>query len=308
MTGRIVLLGAFISISLSLSAYSALAYNVGDVVEIQPTMMKNPAMGMWYRGKVTATKDGGFTVLADDGTEYLMGSDPKWIRTAAPTVQGSGPALSTGRSSTGATTSGASVPSGTSARTYKVGDVVEVQASMRKDPATGLWSRGKVTAVRKDGGLTVLGDDGSEFLIWTDPPIWIRPASPNAQRTNTVSAKANSSTRSQSVSTTFPAMGSPPDGEYTCMKISGSSLINLGTLEIRGGTYRGLSKTGGFSPMVISGAGNITWSQGLRGMPDGWKITDSRYIGGDELGRPLIKIYYRSGSGWNEVMDALKEH
>ena len=346
MNGRTVLLGALISISLSLSAYSALAYNVGDVVEIQPSMMKNPAMGMWYRGKVTATKNGGLTVVADDGTEYLMVIDPRWIRTAAPVAQGSVPgsgvgfgavsAAGAGRSSTGATTSGAFGPSGSSSRTYKVGDVVEVQASMRTDPSKGLWSRGKVTALRKNGGLTVLGDDGSEFLIWTDPPIWIRPASPsskgstsgsaagtsrsstgisasgasiptgNSTRANIGSAKANSS--AGSASTVLPAKGSPPDGEYNCMKISGSSLIHLGTLEIRGGTYRGLSKAGGFSPMIVSGGGNITWSQGLRGMPEGWKVTDSRYVGGDEHGRPLIKIYYRSGSGWNEVMDALKEH
>jgi hypothetical protein len=92
------------------------------------------------------------------------------------------------------------------------------------------------------------------------------------------------------------------------MKISSGQLIHLGTLEIRNGTYRGLDKTGGFAPMNINGAGNITWSQGLRGMPDGWQLKESRYVGGDSMGRPLIQIYYRSKSGWNEMMDALKEN
>ena len=353
MNGRTVILGAIISVALSLSAYSALAFNVGDVVEIKPSMIKNPAMGTWYRGKITALRSGGgFTVVADDGAEYLMYNDPRFIKTAAPASQGSASGSATGSGgfpvsagtsssggisigagagggfSTGATASGATSAGG-AAKSYKVGDIIEIQASMRTDPSTGLWTRGKVIALKKNGGLTVLGEDGSEYLMWTGKPQYIRPASSTAPFRpatgpsgsyggNSTSKPSLSPGNSTGANTGFPkpnssasdrpAKGAPPDGEYNCMKISSGSLIHLGTLEIRGGTYRGLDKTGGFAPMVINGAGNITWSQGLRGMPNGWKVYDSRYVGGDSQGRPLIQIYYRSGSGWNEMMDALKEH
>jgi hypothetical protein len=126
MFSRKTLFRALISISLSLIVTSAMAYNIGDVVEIQPSMMNNPAMGLWYRGKVTAIKqDGRLTVVADDGTEYLMATDPKWIRAASPTAQGptAGSVPGGSRSSAGVTTSGATIPSGISTKTYKVSDV-----------------------------------------------------------------------------------------------------------------------------------------------------------------------------------------
>jgi len=255
MNVRTRLLGALVSISLSVCGSFAFAYNVGDVVEVQPSMMKNPAMGMWYRGKVTGVKGPGMLiVVADDGTEYLISTDPpKWIRAASPVSPG---AVSTGMTQ-GAVTGAAA---GTS--------------QLSTNPTTS-------------------GVPLSSF---------------SSGRTQARPSQAQTTAASATAGRIFPAKGLPPNGEYTCMKISSGSLIGLGTLEIRNGTYRGLSKDGGFSPIVTNSDGTLGWSAGLRGMPDGWKITDSRYIGGDEHGRPLIKIYYRSKSGWNEVMDALKEH
>lgn len=104
------------------------------------------------------------------------------------------------------------------------------------------------------------------------------------------------------------AAGNPPDGHYNCSKISGSSLINLGTLVIKSGTYRGLEDSGEFHKFTVDASGNITWSAGLVGFPDGWKITRSKYLGIDKYShKPLIKIYYTSPRGAAEELDAMQE-
>lgn len=98
----------------------------------------------------------------------------------------------------------------------------------------------------------------------------------------------------------------PPEGEYNCHKISSGQLIGLGTLDIRGKTYR-VGKEDAFAPFTMDGAGNITWSAGINFMPDGWKILSSAYKGLTKEGQPLIIINYQSKSGNNEVMDCVKE-
>lgn len=102
------------------------------------------------------------------------------------------------------------------------------------------------------------------------------------------------------------ALGAPPDGAYNCIKISGNQLISLGTLEIKGRTYRGMAG-GAFAPFTLDADNAMVLSKGLTGMPDGWKITSVKYTGKDEEGRPLIRISYRSKSGFAEVIDAVME-
>jgi hypothetical protein len=101
------------------------------------------------------------------------------------------------------------------------------------------------------------------------------------------------------------APGPIPDGSYNCHKISGSQLIGLGTLEIRGKTYR-VSDKDAFAPFSVDGAGKITWSAGISFLPDGWKVTGSEYRG-LVSGKPMINIRYVSGSGNHEVIDCVKE-
>lgn len=270
MNNRTVLLSALISISFSLNALSVLAYGVGDVIEVQPSMMNDPSMGYWYRATVKAiTPDGRLKVLADDGTEYLISQDPpKWIRAAA---------------------SGSSV--------IEPGATGSASAGASRTTHSGSGNGG----VPVSGNFSVGGSAGSTSSATRHNPSATTYSAPRATSVQTSSTPA-------STSGTRAAKGAPPNGEYNCMKISSGQLIHLGTLEIRNGTYRGLDKTGGFAPMNINGAGNITWSQGFRGMPEGWQLKESRYVGGDSMGRPLIQIYYRSKSGWNEMMDALKEN
>jgi hypothetical protein len=100
--------------------------------------------------------------------------------------------------------------------------------------------------------------------------------------------------------------GTPPSGKYVAQKISpGGQLIGLGDLEIRGNTYRGIAG-GNFAPFSVSG-GNITWSAGITGMPNGWVIRKSVYLGLDDMKRPYIRVYYRSTSGFNDAFDCIRE-
>jgi hypothetical protein len=97
----------------------------------------------------------------------------------------------------------------------------------------------------------------------------------------------------------------PPSGTYVCQKISGSALIGLGNLEIRGDTYSGFGG-GSFAPFTVSD-GNIAWTRGIRGLPDGWTVTSSQFAGPDYLGRPLIKIGYRTSRGSTDLIDCVRE-
>ncbi|MFT3883182.1 MAG: hypothetical protein QM703_26465 [Gemmatales bacterium] len=96
-----------------------------------------------------------------------------------------------------------------------------------------------------------------------------------------------------------------PEGNYSLAKLSGSSLINLGTLEIRKNTYR-TDEKGKFEPYTVDAKGNITWSAGLAFLPDGWKHDYSK-ITKDSKGKPLVQIHYISGSGTKDSIDGYKE-
>ena len=100
--------------------------------------------------------------------------------------------------------------------------------------------------------------------------------------------------------------GAPPSGTYVCQKLSGSSLIGLGHLEIRGSTYSGLG-AGSSAPFSVGGSGDITLTKGLRGLPDGWTVSSTRYAGLDEMGRPLIRIGYRTSRGSTDQIDCIRE-
>lgn len=106
-----------------------------------------------------------------------------------------------------------------------------------------------------------------------------------------------------------PGKGAPPSGSYECNKIGSAGFSSVGDgLEISGNTYRGIGKTGGFHPYTLGAINRITWTGGIRSLPDSWTIKHSYYAGPDYMGRPLIKIYYRSTSGWNDCIDCVKRN
>ena len=73
-----------------------------------------------------------------------------------------------------------------------------------------------------------------------------------------------------------------PDGNYRCHKISpGGQLMDIGDLDIV--------------------AGQAT----MEGMPDGWEVLSVSAEGTNERGQPLVLLYYRSTSGFNDRLDCL---
>jgi hypothetical protein len=126
-------------------------------------------------------------------------------------------------------------------------------------------------------------------------------------------AQSTAQTTTHSTNQTKPstnqsaAKGTPPNGLYQCNKISGSSYIWIGTLEIKGNTYRGFDKAGSFHPLGSDGAGGITFTAGLTGMPDGWKLEHCNYAGLDSGGKPFIQIRYVSPRNAHEIVDAVLE-
>lgn len=118
----------------------------------------------------------------------------------------------------------------------------------------------------------------------------------------------NTVTAAPSAPSTEKGVGAPPDGIYTCNKISGRSYIHIGTIEIRGRTYKGFSsQQGSFHPFTIDGSGSIIWTGGLTSLPEGWTLHPAKYVGPDYKGHPLIRVYYTSARGAAEVIDATKE-
>lgn len=128
-------------------------------------------------------------------------------------------------------------------------------------------------------------------------PVTQKPNSPNTPTHAT-----------QEAPTTEKGIGAPPDGLYTCNKISGRSYIHIGTIEIRGGTYKGFSsQQGSFHPYSLNASGDIVWTGGLTSLPEGWTLKPGKYVGPDYKGHPRIRVYYTSNRGAAEVIDATKE-
>lgn len=100
-----------------------------------------------------------------------------------------------------------------------------------------------------------------------------------------------------------PGKGAPPSGTYVCESDSPGYAAAGDRLVIQGNTYRGIGQEGGFHPYTLGAINRINWSAGLMSIPDGYTIKHSYYYGPDYMGRPLIKIYYRSKAGWNHCID-----
>ncbi len=99
--------------------------------------------------------------------------------------------------------------------------------------------------------------------------------------------------------------GTPPDGLYEVNKIYTGGYMYLGTIEIRGNTYRGLSEEGPFHPYTMDGAGGITWTAGLVGIPDGWSVDKGNYNGLDHTGKHWIQVRFQGFRNAEEIADAI---
>ncbi len=271
---------------------------------------------------VRSTKQTG-TVVEDNGTYVKVHIDASgyssdvglWFEKADVAMDGGAGSVTTQPANNGTT----SVPSSTS--------------------TVGSFTGGKRITVGKKSG-TILEDKGNILKIHFDDSgyshnvgVWVERdklndnggtnssiapiKSPANTSANTqVQAPVQQNQKTQKAPIDAPntaqagdvAVGTPPDGLYQCNKISLRSYIHIGTIEIRGKTYKGFSsQQGGFHPYSMDGAGNITWTAGLTGMPDGWSLKPGKYVGPDSQGHPRIRIYYTSPRGAAEVVDATKE-
>lgn len=101
-----------------------------------------------------------------------------------------------------------------------------------------------------------------------------------------------------------PAAERLPEGKYSCVMLSGSMLMTLGTLDIDGDKYRGFS--GDRWSTYRMAADGIEWTGSFAGMPEGFVLKKGQ-LTGDGQGRPLIEVYYTSISGWSQVIDCTRE-
>lgn len=97
-----------------------------------------------------------------------------------------------------------------------------------------------------------------------------------------------------------PALGVPPDGLYSCGKISGSMYMTLGELTLDQGRYEGFGSVG---DLGIYPDDTLSFMDGLSLFPE---ITDVRYYQ-STTGAGVLAIYYQTPSGWSESMDCYLE-
>lgn len=101
------------------------------------------------------------------------------------------------------------------------------------------------------------------------------------------------------------AASRPPDGTYTCIMLSGSMLMTLGTLEIDGDRYRGFSPTE-WAEYSMTGTDGIRWHGTFSGLPDGYTLNEGQ-LTTDSQGGPMVRVNYTSVSGWSQTVDCTPE-
>lgn len=264
-------------------------------------------------------------VRLDSQTGYSAGVGV-WYDKEEHKVTGAAAAAGNGNSTAG-TTIGATADNGATAGTPASSKRVQIGNQV----GTILEEKGDLVKVRLDShsgysagvGVWYTREQLNEATNKANPPAstpgntaggistaspWIAPGNQKANPPN----QAPQTTPTQAPQTTPTAekgIGAPPDGIYTCNKISVGRYIHIGTLEIRGNTYKGFSsQQGQFHPYSLSASGDITWTGGLSSLPTGWTLKPGKYVGPDYKGHPRIRIYYTSDRGAAEVIDATKEN
>ena len=312
----------FINLSISfgicvvMSCGSAFAQAVGSRVEINPTGLPNT----WYAGTVIKSDGSGASVLLDQREGYAPDEKyyvaKKWIRGASANAAGApGAAGAQGAAAAQQAAGGAALSVGQ-----------RVSANYIYVAKDEFWRSGVISRIISPGVFAVHFDDGKDMVVKSD---WVRPSSeampaanPNANAAGNTNAQAGNhnaaaNQTAAAAHTTPPAphqsekhvagKGAPPNGLYQCNMLSGGMYIHIGTMEINGNTYRAFNKNSGFHPFTVDGSGNMNFSAGLSGMPEGFKLTSCGYAGSDHVGRPLIKIRYVGASNAHDTIDAVRE-
>lgn len=307
---RLVL--AMVAAATILTCPEALSFQVGEHV----TVDNKSGTVIEDTGKLVKVHIDGSGYSADVGLWY----EKEKVNTPSGTNGATAPSVSNNLS--GAQVNNGSSPSGTgsSKKGERInmggvkGTILEDNGKLIKvhldgsgySPDVGVWYDKE--QLKNSGGTSGGGISINQTSIMTNPggtlKVEQRANGGNAASTG----KPVQQNATQSTQGTEKGVGAPPDGIYTCNKISGRSYIHIGTIEIRGRTYKGFSsQQGSFHPYSMNASGDMIWTGGLTGMPDGWTIKPAKYVGPDSQGHPLIRVYYSSARGAAEVIDATKE-
>ncbi len=300
----------------------ALAQAVGSRVECSPTSMPTS----WWPGtaiKVDAA--GNCTVRLDQREGYAPNEEyfvpKKWVRAAAAPAKAEEAVAANNQTNnaTGGNFAMTAAPAGNGVQkpgNFAVG--TRVRANNIHTPGEAHWHNGTITRMISPGLYAVQFDhNGLDLVVkqeWikagTGAPTVVpgRGGQNNGNLNNANQNAANqNAAKNQAPANQSKGKGAPPDGLYQCNMISGGMYIHIGILEIRGGTYKGLNKGAASHPFSVDGAGNMSLSHGLAGMPDGFTLKSVGYVGADHVGRPLIKIRYIGASNAHDTIDAVRE-
>jgi len=99
-----------------------------------------------------------------------------------------------------------------------------------------------------------------------------------------------------------------PDGRYAGNIWLNQSLITLGKVDIKAGSYRSPSNqpSGAYKPLQIGDAGRMIWSPQFSKLDStGTKITGSRISG--TPAQPAFTVEYLTGRGYRESMACTRE-
>lgn len=316
--------------------------NVGDSVQVDIIMASTPGGAMWRAGKILEVHqaDNSYVVEVEGSKRTIINND-QWIKAGAaqqaPQQNHNQQAPAEEEAGQAGQTNAASASGKSSSKAnFSVGDSVKVDMIMASSPSRAMWTTGKIVGM-ENGSLKVLTPDGITRTIINNSD-WIRPGNqaapgpaappevlqpvPDLMKgtpAGNTAGGATAGTNNHAIGkpgngewNRETGKGAPPNGTYECHKLSGLVMggggrdIDLGKLEIRGNSYRGIESSGAMSPFTVNGE-QINWSNGIDGLPRGWAVVSSKYIGADERGRPLIRIFYRAATrGALECIDCYR--
>jgi hypothetical protein len=295
----------------------ALAQAVGSHVECSPTSM---ASSWWPGTVIKVDAAGNCTVRLDQREGYAPNEEyfvpKKWVRAAAAAPANAGEAGGAGNQAANAPGGDFNAPPAAGNATQKGGEFAvgtRVRANNIHTPGEAHWHNGTISRMISPGLYAVHFDHNGLTLVVKQEWIKAGTGAPTVvpgqggQNNGNQNGAGQNAAQNQTPANNSKGKGAPPDGLYQCNMISGGMYIHIGTLEIRGGTYRGLNKGAASHPFSVDGAGNMSLSQGLAGMPDGFTLKSVSYVGADHVGRPLIKIRYIGASNAHDTIDAVRE-
>jgi hypothetical protein len=251
----------------------AMAQAVGSHVECSPTSMPTS----WWPGTVIKVDAAGnCTVRLDQREGYAPNEEyfvpKKWVRAAAKAEEAAAAnnltnnaAMAGGNFNPAAAMAG---NAGQKTADFAVG--TRVRANNIHTPGEVYWHNGTIARMISPGLYAVHFDHNGLTLVvkqeWIKAGTGAPTAVPGQGNQNNVNQNADkpNSAQNKALVDQFKGKGAPPDGLYQCIMISGGMYIHIGTLEIRGGTYKCLNQGAASHPFSVVGAGNMSLSYGFR--------------------------------------------